>query len=330
MDRPIKILAFAALLCLGITAHAQAPVSGVPARANRTLSNLAPTTSVNSSLIPQTNAEKLGGSSNPWGDLVGSQTASGDDAIHYDCVSNSSNTGLLINLIGFPASPATAFSVDCATGNTVVGGSETVQGNFIGNGTSNSFPNGPISSGSTTITNTACPSGVTGAWCAAEGSTAATPTSGADYIRADSTTHKLLYSQNGGAEAPLVATALTTVHSLNFQFGTPGGSAISTGILGYVTIPIACTLNNWDIEVDAGTATVKTLKVATGTAIPTLGSNSISTSGVSISTGTAIHSATLTDFTTTAFSANDIVGADLITTSGVGYINFQLVLACSQ
>jgi hypothetical protein len=126
------------------------------------------------------------------------------------------------------------------------------------------------------------------------------------------------------------ASSYATVHTMNFSFGTPGGSAISTGILGYQTIPIGCTLTGWYIAVDAGTATVKTLKVATGTAIPTLGSNSISTSGVSISTGTVIQSTTLTDFTTTTFSAKDIVAADLITTSGVGFIDFQLVLGCTQ
>jgi hypothetical protein len=43
-----------------------------------------------------------------------------------------------------------------------------------------------------------------------------------------------------------------------------------------------------------------------------------------------IQSTTLTDFTTTTFTAKDIVAADLITTSGVGYIDFQLVLACAQ
>lgn len=118
------------------------------------------------------------------------------------------------------------------------------------------------------------------------------------------------------------------LRSISFQFGTPGGSAISTGVLGYVTVPFACSISGWSIQVDAGTATVKTLKVASGTAIPTLGSNSISTSGVAISTGTVIQSTTLTDFTSTTVTANDIMAADLITTSGVGYINFQI--SCSQ
>lgn len=111
--------------------------------------------------------------------------------------------------------------------------------------------------------------------------------------------------------------------SISFQFGSPGGSAITTGILGYITVPFGCSIAGWSIEVDAGTATIKTLKIAAGTAIPTI-TNSISTSGVSISTGTVIQSTTLTDFTSTTVTTNDIIAADLITTSGVGYINFQL------
>ena len=106
---------------------------------------------------------------------------------------------------------------------------------------------------------------------------------------------------------------------------TPGGTAITAGILGYVTVPFGCTITGWSIQVDAGTDTVKFLKVAAGTAIPTLGSNSISTAGVSLSTGTVIQSTTLTDFTTATVTANDIVAVDLITTSGTGYIAAQLV-----
>jgi hypothetical protein len=112
---------------------------------------------------------------------------------------------------------------------------------------------------------------------------------------------------------------------ISFQFGQPGGSALSTGLIGYITVPFACTITGWSIQADAGTDTVKFLKVAAGTAIPTLGSNSISTSGVSLSTGTVIQSSTVTDFTTTAVAPNDVVGVDLITTSGTGYINAQLV-----
>jgi filamentous hemagglutinin len=122
----------------------------------------------------------------------------------------------------------------------------------------------------------------------------------------------------------------TTILSLSFQEGAPSsGTAITTGPIAYLNIPKACTLTSWDINVDAGTATVQTWKVATGTANPTV-ANTISTSGVAIATGTAIHSTTLTDFTTTTFAAHDIVAANLGTVSGADYINFQLEFTCAQ
>ena len=135
------------------------------------------------------------------------------------------------------------------------------------------------------------------------------------------------------AKQPVFGDGSVTHHidptrTISFQFGTPGGSAINTGVLGYMTIPFACTITGWSIQVDTGTATIKTLKVATGTAIPTLASNSISTSGISISSGTVEQSTTVSDFTTTAVSKNDIVAADLTAVSGAGYINFQL--ACVE
>jgi hypothetical protein len=126
------------------------------------------------------------------------------------------------------------------------------------------------------------------------------------------------------------ATGYPTVHSIAFAAGTVGGTALTTGPLGFYTVPIGCTITGWSIQVDAGTATVKTLKVASGTAIPTLGSNSISTSGVSLSTGTVVQSSTTTDFTTTTVAVNDIVGAELTAVSGAAYINFQLKLGCTQ
>lgn len=126
-------------------------------------------------------------------------------------------------------------------------------------------------------------------------------------------------------------TGIPTTRTVQFSFGTPGGSAISAGVLGYQRMPYACTgLASWSITVDAGTATVKTWKIASGTAIPTT-SNSISTSGVAISTGTNITSTTVTDFTTQTTTANDIIAADLSAVSGVGFIGFELVYTgCTQ
>lgn len=99
---------------------------------------------------------------------------------------------------------------------------------------------------------------------------------------------------------------------------TPGSTAVS-----YMTMPYACTIGSWDIIVDAGTATFKVWKIATGTAIPT-SSNSISTSGLSISTGTTVHSTTVSDFTTTTVNANDVIGVNLFAASGVRSARLQV------
>jgi hypothetical protein len=88
------------------------------------------------------------------------------------------------------------------------------------------------------------------------------------------------------------------------------GSPALVADTAYITVPHACTIAAWNITVNAGTATFDIWKVATGTAIPT-SSNSITASAQpAISTGTAIHSTTLTGWTTSV-SANDIVGINL-------------------
>ena len=103
-----------------------------------------------------------------------------------------------------------------------------------------------------------------------------------------------------------------------------GGSAVSTGkVKGFTTIRQAGTITAWNIAVDTGTCTIKVWKVATGTAVPTV-SDSINTSGVSISTGTYIRSTTLTDFTTTSVAVNDIIAYEITAVSGATEITFGL------
>lgn len=103
-----------------------------------------------------------------------------------------------------------------------------------------------------------------------------------------------------------------------------GGAVVNTGqVYGYFTVPYAGTITAYNGVCDTGTFTVKTWKIATGTAAPTV-ANSISTSGVGVSTGTAIHSTTLSDFTTTTVSANDIIAFQLTAVSGATNISFGL------
>lgn len=117
-------------------------------------------------------------------------------------------------------------------------------------------------------------------------------------------------------------TALNT----NYTKRTIGFSAYAptTGQQGaYYAFPVAGTITGYKIMVDAGTCTIQTWKIASGTTSPTSG-NSISTSGVSLSTGTALISSTTSDFTTTTVSANDMFAFNLSAVSGVTRLTFEL------
>lgn len=219
--------------------------------------------------------------------------------------------------------------------------------------------NGAISAGTSPagIANTA--NGGFGATEAA--STGWTPTTTTSWMRFDSTTHKPKCSFNGAAEidcspaanttstanqfftafnaatgaftkAAIVAADLPTNvprRGIAFSIGDPAGSALSAAstTTAYVTVPFACTISAYNLAIDAGTITVKFWKKATGTAIPT-SSDSINTSGVAIASGTAIHSTTVSDFTTTAVSQNDIVAMNVTTVATAKYVSG--VLQCDQ
>ena len=117
----------------------------------------------------------------------------------------------------------------------------------------------------------------------------------------------------------------------NQGFGAAFGSVASgspalVADTAYFTVPHACTIAAWNITVNAGTATFDIWKVATGTAIPT-SSNSITASAQpAISTGTAIHSTTLTGWTTSV-SANDIVAINLKTVATATFAS--IVVECN-
>lgn len=108
-----------------------------------------------------------------------------------------------------------------------------------------------------------------------------------------------------------------------------GGSAITTGQKGgYPVVPFAGTITGYKITADTGTCTVKFWKIASGTAIPTV-SNNINTSGVSLSSGTAIISSTTSDFTTTTVTANDIFALNITAISGVTKLFVELQITAS-
>jgi hypothetical protein len=118
-------------------------------------------------------------------------------------------------------------------------------------------------------------------------------------------------------------------HGLSFSIYNPAGLTSGTAVANYtlLTVPFACTLKSYALAIDTGTITVKFWKVATGTAIPTSG-NAINTSGVAISSGTAIQSSTMSDFTTTSVATNDIMAMDITAVSSASLING--VLLCQE
>lgn len=109
-----------------------------------------------------------------------------------------------------------------------------------------------------------------------------------------------------------------------------GGSALTPGKTVYTTVPFACTVQAWNIVLDAGTATVDVWRVATGTAIPVAG-DSITGVGAGrpvIVANTAIHSTNLTGWTSTAMAKNDIIGVNLEAVATATYVN--LVVECQK
>ncbi len=140
----------------------------------------------------------------------------------------------------------------------------------------------------------------------------------------DAAGNHLNFTQSTDAFSCGTSSATTVVHSFGATFDG-GGSAITANKTQYFTVPYACTIQAWNATVDTGTITFKLWKIATGTAIPTV-SNVINTSGVGISSNTAIHSTTLSDFTTTTVTANDIVAVTVTAVSGATLAS--LVIQC--
>jgi hypothetical protein len=104
-----------------------------------------------------------------------------------------------------------------------------------------------------------------------------------------------------------------------------GGNPLTVGKTGYYTVPYSCVINSWNMTVDTGTTTVDVWKVPTGTAVPTSSNTITGTATPAISSGTAVHSTTLTGWTTSV-APNDIFGFNIKAVSGATLIS--LVLAC--
>ena len=135
---------------------------------------------------------------------------------------------------------------------------------------------------------------------------------------------------SNGPAGPSGPTGANGSGGFGFAFGSPANSAALTAgstQTAYLTVPRACTINSWDITVDGGTISFDVWKVATGTAIPTSTNSIVGGTYPSIATGTAIHSTTLTTWTTTAVAANDIVGINIQAAATAKFASF--VVGCN-
>lgn len=110
-------------------------------------------------------------------------------------------------------------------------------------------------------------------------------------------------------------------------FAMGGNSLPSVAQQGsYWTAPCTGSITDVYINVDAGTLTAKFWK-STTTASPTA-SNSISTSGSAISSGTQAAPGT-GDLTSTTFNAGDTFGGQITASSGVTFWSVQLMGTCN-
>jgi len=101
------------------------------------------------------------------------------------------------------------------------------------------------------------------------------------------------------------------------------GTDVVAGETLFLTVPYACTITDWTITSD-GAVTIAVWRVSDGgTSLPN-DADSISTNGFSLSTGSRIHSETLTDLTSTSIFAFDTLGLNLSAESGASHVEFFL------
>lgn len=127
------------------------------------------------------------------------------------------------------------------------------------------------------------------------------------------------WTLSGGVIAP--ASNVSGATKPIFMMSSTSASVAQQG--SYVTMDCKGVIDSWDISVDAGTLTAKFWKSTSSTAVPT-SSNSINTSGVSISSNTHVHSTTLSDFTSTTFNAGDTFGGEFTAVSGATKAGVQI------
>lgn len=154
-------------------------------------------------------------------------------------------------------------------------------------------------------------------WSKGAGAPSADCTEGRDFYT-DTTADVLYFCKATDTWQALGTGGGTVLQQYGGSFTNSGAAIAATVYSLPQRVPAACTIGAWSIGIpkaDTGTATVKFVRVAAGTASPGSG-NEINTSGVSLSSGTFVYSTTVTDFTDTTLDAGDIVAVALTTVGG--------------
>jgi hypothetical protein len=105
------------------------------------------------------------------------------------------------------------------------------------------------------------------------------------------------------------------------------GTDVAAGETIFVTVPYACTITDWAITSD-GTATIMLWSSPDGTPLPT-DSDALTEHGLSLTTGSRIHSTTLTDFVGTSIFAFDTIGVNLAAVGGSAS-HVELSVGCTR
>jgi hypothetical protein len=102
------------------------------------------------------------------------------------------------------------------------------------------------------------------------------------------------------------------------------GTDVSAGQTIFVTIPYACSITDWSITSD-GTATIMLWSAQDGGIQVPTDADVLTESGLSLTTGTRIHSTALTQFLSTSIFAFDTIGVNLASVGGsASHVEFSL------
>lgn len=128
----------------------------------------------------------------------------------------------------------------------------------------------------------------------------------------------------GGGGGTGSSSIRSVVYSLDGQ-----GGALTVGNTQYITVPFGGTIVGWDIVATgaAPTCQIDVWKIANGTALPTI-LNTIMGTKPTLASGNAIHSAVLTNWTTTV-TQYDIIGINLDLVANALKLTFVLEIQVS-